>query len=147
MTTAMKSDRYTFHIEFDVRDYELDSEGIVNNAVYLHYLEYTRHVFCKEAGYGFAQMQADGLVPVMSHIEASYRSPLRSGDVVLSELWVESRGPRFIFHQRISSRDERRVAVEAVVTIVAIENGRLSRGDTLRQALKHVITVTDDNDE
>ena len=33
-----------------VRDYEVDAEGIVNNANYLHYLEHTRHEFCEEAG-------------------------------------------------------------------------------------------------
>ena len=30
---------YIFSLTLKVRDYELDSEGIVNNANYLHYLE------------------------------------------------------------------------------------------------------------
>ncbi|MDD6687289.1 acyl-CoA thioesterase, partial [Sodaliphilus pleomorphus] len=34
---------YVFSVEIPVRDYELDAEGIVNNANYLHYMEYTRH--------------------------------------------------------------------------------------------------------
>ena len=34
---------YTYCLEFKVRDYEVDSQGIVNNANYLHYLEHTRH--------------------------------------------------------------------------------------------------------
>ena len=38
----MDRDKYFFTLEIVVRDYELDSEGIVNNAVYLHYLEHTR---------------------------------------------------------------------------------------------------------
>ena len=38
---------YIFSLEIPVRDYELDSEGIVNNANYLHYLEHTRHAFIK----------------------------------------------------------------------------------------------------
>ena len=43
-------DTYIYSIDIPVRDYELDSEGIVNNANYLHYLEYTRHEFCKDNG-------------------------------------------------------------------------------------------------
>ena len=39
----MNTDKYIFMLEIGVRDYELDSEGIVNNAIYLHYLEHTRH--------------------------------------------------------------------------------------------------------
>ncbi len=46
-----------FSLEMKVRDYEVDSEGIVNNAVYLHYLEHTRHEFCQQAGLSFRQMR------------------------------------------------------------------------------------------
>ena len=38
-------EKYVYSIDIKVRDYELDAEGIVNNANYLHYLEYTRHYF------------------------------------------------------------------------------------------------------
>ena len=51
---------YIFSLEIKVRDYELDSEGIVNNANYLHYLEYTRHEFCEEAGFSFKAMEEAG---------------------------------------------------------------------------------------
>ena len=46
--------KYCFAMEMVVRDYEIDSQGIVNNAVYLHYMEHTRHTFCGEAGTSFA---------------------------------------------------------------------------------------------
>lgn len=125
---------YIFTLEIGVRDYELDSEGIVNNAVYLHYLEHTRHAFCKQAGYTFAQMQADGFVPVVNRIEVDYKTTLRSGDVMLSRLWVEARGVRFVFHQDIFNRSTGALAVRAVVSIVCLENGQLGRGEQLRKA-------------
>ena len=36
---------YQFETRMEVRDYECDIQGIVNNANYLHYLEHTRHRF------------------------------------------------------------------------------------------------------
>ena len=41
----MPENKYIFEYIIDVRDYEIDAEGIVNNANYLHYLEHTRHEF------------------------------------------------------------------------------------------------------
>ncbi len=49
------TNRYIYELEMQVRDYELDSEGIVNNANYLHYFEHTRHSFCKENGISFGK--------------------------------------------------------------------------------------------
>ena len=125
---------YIFTLEIAVRDYELDSEGIVNNAIYLHYLEHTRHMFCAQAGYSFSQMEADGFTPVVNRIEVDYKTPLRSGDIMLSKLWVETRGVRFIFHQDIFNKKTGALAISALVSIVSIENGRLGRGEQLVKA-------------
>ena len=127
----MNDDRYIFTLEIAVRDYELDSEGIVNNAVYLHYLEHTRHAFVKREGIPFGSLTRTGLVPVVRHMEIDYRLSLRSGDVMLSRLWIERNGPRFIFHQDIFNKENGELVVAAVVTIVNMENGRINRGDEL----------------
>ena len=127
----MNDDRYIFTLEIAVRDYELDSEGIVNNAVYLHYLEHTRHAFVKREGIPFGSLTRTGLVPVVHHMEIDYRLSLRSGDVMLSRLWIERNGPRFIFHQDIFNKENGELVVAAVVTIVNMENGRINRGDEL----------------
>ena len=128
----MNQDKYIFTLELAVRDYELDSEGIVNNAIYLHYLEHTRHAFVKQEGIPFGSLTSDGLVPVVRRMEIDYHMPLRSGDVMLSRLWIERQGPRFIFHQDIFKKEGGDLVVSAVVTIVCMEkNGRINRGDDL----------------
>ena len=127
----MNQDKYIFTLEIAVRDYELDSEGIVNNAIYLHYLEHTRHAFVKQEGIPFGSLTREGLVPVVRRMEIDYRTPLRSGDVMVSRLWIEREGPRFIFHQDIFRKDGGEAVVSAVVTIVCMENGRINRGDDL----------------
>lgn len=122
-----------FVLEMVVRDYELDYEGIVNNANYLHYLEHTRHEFCRERGLTFASMHRMGLDPVLSHIDASYLTPLRADDRFRSCLTMKRRGPKFEFHQDIYKEDGTPV-LKAVVTVACLENGRLSRGDRLADA-------------
>ena len=128
----MNEDKYIFTLEIAVRDYELDSEGIVNNAVYLHYLEHTRHAFVKQEGIPFGSLTSDGLIPVVRRMEIDYRTPLRSGDVMLSRLWIERQGARFVFHQDIFRKEDGAPVVSAVVTIVCMEkDGRINRGDDL----------------
>ena len=128
----MNEDKYIFTLEIAVRDYELDSEGIVNNAVYLHYLEHTRHAFVKREGIPFGSLTRDGLIPVVRRMDIEYRMPLRSGDVMLSLLWIERLGARFIFHQDIFNKLDGAPVARAVVTIVCTEkDGRINRGDDL----------------
>ena len=122
---------YIFSLEIPVRDYELDSEGIVNNANYLHYLEHTRHAFVKSRGYSFGEMSADGIIPVVNRIEVDYKRPLRSGDVMVSRLWVEHLGVRYLFHQDIYNKVDGLLVASAVVSIVTLVNGQLSRSDEL----------------
>ncbi len=132
----MTQDRYIFTLEIAVRDYELDSEGIVNNAVYLHYLEHTRHAFVKQEGIPFGSLTSDGLIPVVRRMEIDYRTPLRSGDVMLSRLWIERQGARFVFYQDIFRKEDGAPVVSAVVTIVCMEkDGRINRGDDLAERI------------
>ena len=131
----MNDDKYIFTLEIAVRDYELDSEGIVNNAVYLHYLEHTRHAFVKREGIPFGSLTRSGLVPVVKRLEIEYSTPLVSGDVMLSRLWIERQGARFIFHQDIYKKEGGALVVAAVVTIVCMENGRINRGDELAERI------------
>lgn len=128
-------EKYVYELEMSVRDYELDSEGIVNNANYLHYLEHTRHEFCSANGISFAEMQNRGIIPVLNRVEIDYKTPLRSGDRFVSKLWLEHRGVRFVFHQDLFKLSGETV-VSAVVSCVCLENGKLDRGDMLAEIFK-----------
>lgn len=114
----------------EVRDYELDCEQIVNNANYLHYMEHTRHKFCCDAGVPFIEMHKNGIDAVVRKIEIEYITSLRSGDTFLSCLNIERKGPRFIFNQEILKPSGETVT-KAVVTVVVLKDGKLSRGDEL----------------
>lgn len=125
-----KTKRYCFIMDMEVRDYELDCEQIVNNANYLHYMEHTRHKFCSDAGLSFIEMHRRGIDAVVRKIEIEYKNSLRGGDSFLSCIRLERKGPRFIFHQDILKPTGEMMA-EAIVTVVVLKDGKLSRGDEL----------------
>lgn len=125
--------KYRFTFEMEVRDYELDTEHIVNNANYLHYMEHTRHKFCEAAGFPFIEMVKRGLIAVVRKIEINYIHPLKSGDNFISCLNLRREGPRFIFDQDIYKSTGEQTA-GAQITIVVLKDGKLSRGDELAEA-------------
>jgi acyl-CoA thioester hydrolase len=131
----MNTDQYIFTLQMQVRDYELDYQGIVNNANYLHYLEHTRHEFCREAGLTFADMHRRGIDPVLAKIAVEYKQPLRSDETFISCLNIARKGPKFVFKQDLYKEDGTPV-LKAEVSVVCIENGQLTRGDVLAEVFK-----------
>lgn len=124
---------YVFEMPIKVRDYEVDSQGIVNNANYQHYLEHTRHMFCEQAGVSFRDMHTAGIDPVVRRIEIEYLRPLGLGDSMVSRIALSRQGPMFVFRQDIFTPEGEPV-VHAMVDIVCLENGRLTRGERLAEA-------------
>ncbi|MDE7457287.1 MAG: acyl-CoA thioesterase [Muribaculaceae bacterium] len=135
----MSDKKYIFELPMKVRDYEVDAEGIVNNAVYLHYLEHTRHEFCDNAGLSFREMHSKGIDPVLSRVEIDYKTPLGLGENFVSKLNLSRRGPLFVFQQDIYKPDGTPV-VKALVSVACLENGRLSRGECLAEAFKDYLS-------
>ena len=65
---------YQFSLNLTVRDYECDLQGIVNNAVYLNYLEHTRHQFLLGHNIDFAKLHREGIDPVSyTHLDVYKR--------------------------------------------------------------------------
>lgn len=122
-----------FTLRMKVRDYEVDSEGIVNNAVYLNYMEHTRHEFCEVAGISFAEMRRRGMSPVVRRVEVNYLRSLGLGQEFDSTVRMTRQGARFLFHQSIATPEGHPVA-DAIITIVNVIDGKLTRGDELAEA-------------
>ncbi|MDZ7925000.1 MAG: acyl-CoA thioesterase [Marinagarivorans sp.] len=72
---------FIFTLEFKVRDYECDLQGIVNNSVYQNYFEHARHEFFLSRGISFAALSTSGINLVVTRAEVHYKAPLKSGDV------------------------------------------------------------------
>ncbi|MBO7137320.1 MAG: acyl-CoA thioesterase [Bacteroidaceae bacterium] len=128
--------KYAYELKMKVRDYECDLEGIVNNANYQHYMEHTRHEFMLEAGISFAEMNEQGIVPVVARITIAYKVPLRSRDEFLSCLRIHQNGIRYVFQQDIYRLPDMKLAARGTVDTVCLVNGKLSRCQDLESYLQ-----------
>ncbi len=121
-----------FELEMQVRDYECDIQGIVNNAVYQNYLEHCRHKFLNSVGLNFAQLHNDGIDAVVIKAELEYKFPLRPGNDFLIQLNLKRQGRlRIIFDQEIIRKSDKKLMVAAQITAVLTKNNRPIAADFL----------------
>jgi len=113
---------YNFELNFKVRDYECDLQGIVNNSVYQNYLEHTRHEFINSVGLNFANLYKNGINAVVVRIEIDYKLALRSGDEFVCKLRTGREGSlKFVFHQDIFRSSDNKQIIKAKVIAACID--------------------------
>ncbi len=126
MTTNIEwMKEFDFEIELQVRDYECDIQGIVNNANYMHYLEHCRHQFLQSVGLDFAQLHNEGIDAVVIRAEIDYKFPLLPEDDFFVRLKMARQGNlRLIFDQKIIRKNDEKVMVLGKITSVLTKNNR-----------------------
>lgn len=127
---------YRFTMEMKTRDYELDAQGVVNNANYQHYLEVTRHEWLQQEGFSFQKWHEEGMDLMVAEINMKYKASLRGGESFISCLNLYREGPRYIFEQDIYRKSDMQLSIKAKVTVVCLIDGKLTRGDEVAQYLK-----------
>ena len=114
-----------FELQFSVRDYELDTQGVVNNSVYQNYLEHARHEYLKSIGLNFNELHQNGTDAVVHKIELVYKKPLMGDDRFVVRTHAKQSGNvRFIFYQNIYRLPDNEPVLEGVITGVFMKNGR-----------------------
>jgi acyl-CoA thioester hydrolase len=131
-------------LELKVRDYECDMDHVVNNAVYLNYLEHARHEYLLRIGIKFGELSKQGVSLVVTRVEADFRAPLVSGDVFQVRTTLARKGRiRLEFHQSIHRLSDKRLMLSAVVTGTALnKNGRPEIPPALELALARLTAET-----
>jgi acyl-CoA thioester hydrolase len=114
---------YRFTLDLKVRDYECDMQGIVNNAVYMNYLEHCRHEFLLASGIDFNRLTREKVFLVVVRAELDYKTPLRGGDAFRVGLTLERISPlRFVFLQDIHRLPDLRLVLSARTTGTALND-------------------------
>lgn len=123
-------------IELEVRDYECDIQGVVNNSVYQNYLEHARHKFLLDLGVDFAELASQKINLMVIRAELDYKSSLRPGDKFIIESNITRISKiKFAFEQKILTTDKKPV-VNGLITGTAInERGRPFMPDFINELL------------
>ncbi|ETX11460.1 4-hydroxybenzoyl-CoA thioesterase [Marinomonas ushuaiensis DSM 15871] len=105
---------------FEVRDYECDMQGIVNNAVYQNYLEHARHQFIKTKGLDFAEITHQGIHLVLIKAELDYKRSLKSGDAFYIQTRTEKTSRlKIVFHQTVHRVRDEQLMLNAKMTVTS----------------------------
>ncbi len=113
--------RYHHEIEFKVRDYECDLQGVVNNGVYQNYLEHARHEFLQSRGINFAELTASGINLVVIRAELEYKNSMVSNEhFVVRSLIRQISKLRFEFQQDIFRLPDETLTLTARITATSL---------------------------
>lgn len=123
----------------EVRDYECDIQGIVNNANYLHYTEHTRHRFLRWLGVSFSDLHDKGVDPVVARMSLSYKVPLRCDDEFISRMGLQKKGLRCVFNHDLYRASDEALCFHADVDLVTLINGKLGWSEDYDKAFSKVL--------
>ncbi|HWS00697.1 MAG TPA: acyl-CoA thioesterase [Prolixibacteraceae bacterium] len=130
--TSKESASKPYELEFSVRDYECDLQGIVNNAVYQNYYEHARHQYLLGRKIDFAKLHNEGIDLIVSRVEIDYKFSLRSGDLFKVTVSTRKEGYlRLVFEQDIFKLPENKLVSHAKVTGVGLNRGRPVKLDSI----------------
>jgi acyl-CoA thioester hydrolase len=82
----------TSECSLQVRSYECDSYGHVNNANYLNYLEFARYEHLKDVGFDYVKAVEAGYGLFIARIEIDYIKPAITDDVLTIKSWPIKKG-------------------------------------------------------
>jgi acyl-CoA thioester hydrolase len=106
---------------FHVRTYECDSYNHVNNANYLHYLEWARYEFLKDIGFDYPKLIQAGFGVYIARVEIDYKKPALVDEEIQVETWPLKKGAvSGVLAQKITRGKD--IIAEAKVTWASVDN-------------------------
>lgn len=128
----------TYRWESTVRDYELDSQGIVNNATYINYLEQCRNNYARSLNIDFVEYHKAGYIFVVAGIEIQYRKSLKANETFsVTATLAGYDEKRIYFNQEIIKLPDNSIAAKASVHVACLDYklGKAVMPSMLREVL------------
>ncbi|WLR52571.1 thioesterase family protein [Bacillus tianshenii] len=80
---------YVSETTIPVRYAETDQMGVVYHANYIIWMEVGRTALIRELGFDYAMMEKDGIISPVLDVRATYKSPVRYGEIATVRTWIE----------------------------------------------------------
>ena len=107
----------------EVRAYELDLQGIVNNAVYLNYFDNVRIKQCISLGIDWSEWHYKGFDFVLYNADITFKSALRAHDTFYITSCIERISRlKILFTQTIFRKPNDELVAIAKNTVVCLDN-------------------------
>jgi YbgC/YbaW family acyl-CoA thioester hydrolase len=126
--------KYTYKTE--VRGYELDSYGHVNNAVYLSYTEQARWEILRNAGL-LESFLDKNLLLVVTEANIRYMRELKLFDKIEIETGIKFESPYLVFFHDILNVTDKTKAAKAEVKTLLIDKDRIPQD--IPEELKSIV--------
>jgi len=122
--------------------FQYDQQGVVFNMWYFGWFDDAMTLFLGEAGYPYAEMNADGFDVQLTHTEADWREGVRYGEQVTVDVTTERVGSTsFILSFAVRVGDEVRSTARTVYVVVGTDgSGKRPIPPRLRAGLESALT-------
>lgn len=110
----------------EVRDNELDAQGIVNNANYMIYLSHARHKHGELLGINHSQFARDGLNLVVTSCTMKFKNSLTANDLfsVSSQITYGELPFHWAHKQEIRRMEDGKIILKAVFNATCVNNNK-----------------------
>ncbi len=128
-----------FEHAMKVRSYELDAQGVVNNANYMHYFEVARHEMMEACGLSFGKLTDEGIFPMVRRANIQYKHSLRDHDLFVCRIRIQREGVRYIFLQEIIKTSDNRLCAKAEIEVACLVKGKVAPPEIFDNAFAQYI--------
>lgn len=132
-----------FSIDMEVRDNELDSQGIVNNANYMIYLSHARHKHVHHLGINFDQYAKDNLKLIVLSCTMKFKNSLKANDqfTVSSSIGASEYPYQWVYNQDIKRLSDNKIILKAIFTSTCVNENAAAEEDKLYipELIKNII--------
>lgn len=105
-----------FTYERRIREIDLDFLGHVNHAMYLSILEEARWEMMAESGYGFDELRAAMISPVILGVNIQYKKEIGNRERILIETHTQSSPSKVGTIEQIMRKENGHIAARATIT-------------------------------
>lgn len=122
-----------FREVFEVRDNEVDIQGIVNNSHYMVYLAHARHKYVHKMGIDFSDYAARGLNLVLLSCNMNFKHALRPNNqfYVTCEMRPSESPIRFAFYQEIRLMENDKLVLNAEFVATCVNEKATTRAEKI----------------